>query len=121
MGIIVSNAIPMTKTAIIICFCLSYTVSIAQKDRSINSTPITKVEAIKFKTINEALGLPDAYQVLDYNVIYIDSNNVYVPDKLNIPSIFERTGIGTKIIFTDIHLKKGERQIKLADKAYVIK
>ena len=112
----------LTKAAIIICLCLSYTVSIAQKDKSTNSTQITKEEVSKFKTINEALGLPDAYQVLDYKVMYIDSNNVFVPGKpLSIPLIFSRTVAGTKIIFTNIQLKKGDRQIKLADKVYVIK
>lgn len=112
---------PMKKAAIIICFCLTYYVSIAQKDRSTNSIPITKEEASKFKTINEALALPDTYQVLNYKVMYIDSNSVSIPGKWSIPLIFSRTAVGTKIIFTDILLKKGERQIKLADKVYVIK
>ena len=113
----------MIKAAIIICFCIAYWATIAQTDKSASPIPISKEAALKFKTINEVLELPDIYRVLHYTVWFSDpERGLSTPGKeWSIPSIFSNTGVGTQIIFTDILLKKGERQIKLADKEYIIK
>ena len=95
---------------------------IAQKDKSTNAIPITKEAVLKFKTLNEALGIPATYEVLKYTVMHIDSNGISISlQGENIKSIFSYALVGSKIIFTNILLKKGERQIKLEDKVYIIK
>jgi len=112
----------MRKSLILFSFFLTSLCCTAQKDKSTNAIPITKEATLKFKTLNEALGIPATYEVLKYTVMCIDSNaTLILAHEENIRSTFSRTSVGVKIIFTNILLKKGDRQIKLEDKVYVIK
>jgi hypothetical protein len=112
----------MRKSLIVLCFFLSSLYSFERKDRSTNAIPITKEAALKFKTLNEALGIPASYEVMKYIMMYIDSNaTLILAQEENIQSLFSHAPVGIKVIFTSIVLKKGDRQIKLEDKVYIIK
>jgi hypothetical protein len=128
-GIIVCNASNyMRKLSILLSFCLIFFYTIAQKDKSTNAIPITKEDALKFTTLNQVLGIPSTYHVESYKVIY---NLVDTPEKhreartrvstQDISYLFRGTVSGDVVTFTQILLKKGDRQIKLEDKVYVIK
>ena len=107
---------------LLLCFCLIHLSHSAQADKS-GAIPITKEEALKFKTFNQALNLPPDYEVIGCSITFICKNEIYrMSASLADASVMiSRRQAGDKMAFSDIIVKKGDRHIHLEGKTYIFK
>lgn len=108
------------------CFIFLSLTLCAQKVNS-NAIPITKEDALKFKTLNDALNLPMTYEVTACTIFFTFKDEIMypigpqTPANPSIRTMISSVKAGNRMTFTDIILKKGDRQIKLESKTYVFK
>ena len=115
----------MTKTAIIIFLFLTSLGCIAQTLKPV-PTPIAKEDFLKIKSLNEVLNLPPSYEFISCEFVLTTKADVYpgtikgpegLPNFLNFISL-ARAG---DILTLQAIVKKGERQLKLEAKQFILK
>jgi catabolite regulation protein CreA len=112
----------MKSILLLLCFCLIHLSHSAQADKS-GAIPITKEEALKFKTFNQALNLPPEYEVLGCSITFICKDGIYrvSTELVNLSATISLRKTGDKMAFSDITVKKGDRRIHLEGKTYIFK
>ena len=116
----------MRKIIVVSCLYVVCMGATAQKT-SPDAIPISKEDVLKFKTVLDVYGLPLSYKVESLTMITRHKGEVFVgPYRLDIsdPRCAHDLSLltsGDHLSFEDVIIKKGDRQIKLASKSFVIK
>ena len=117
----------LLKSTILFSFFIILNLTITAQKNNPNAIPITKEDALKFKTVNDVLNLPLAYEVTACTIFFTFKDGIMypvgpqTPANPSIRSMIFSAKAGNRMTFTDIILKKGDRRIKLESKTYIFK
>ena len=118
----------MKNLSILICFCFSYMASMAQTPRA-EPIPITRDSALKFKTGQEALGIPLTDSIVSGTVSFIDRKTNY--DKAWSPAkgmsdnviqqLLKQCHTHDRMVFLNFVVIENGKQKKIDKRTYVFK
>ncbi len=116
----------MKKMIVIVCL---YTICIGAFGQKAlpDAVPISKVDALKFKTVLEVYGLPPAFTVVAYTIVFAKKGEIFrmtFGSDMTQPACVQHLSSltsGDEFSFQDVIIKRGDRQIKLPVKNFVIR
>lgn len=114
----------MTKNTVLLSFLLYVPLVFAQKNKPIDAFPISKESIMRFKTIEEALGLPASYRLISSSVCFRNKNTIIDAQNLCplITQGLSASVVGDTIIFSaSVVSTKDNKKTLFMTKAYFLK